>query len=409
VPIHDRWSKQATSRDARRNRSRAAADFPMQQRRSQRKRCATSNRWRASSLANIADHLRSRTSPIIFARHPERSEGPLRSERRSDHLIRALDPPAAGDVFAAIAAMSYAHAHPGAASRSRAAGKIVHVAGVRLTHADRVLFPDAGLTKEDLARFYASIASFIVPQIADRPLTLVRCPGGVAQDCSYMRHGRAWGPSALRRVAIQEKTKIGEYLVADDLQGVIALVQMDILEIHTWNSRFESLERPDRFVVDLDPGPDVPWATTVEAARFVRARLAARDLDSFVKTTGGKGLHVVVPNEPNLDWARSFEIVRKLVASIASEQRDLFTTSMAKSERGGRIYLDYLRNNRANTSVAAYSTRAKPHAPVSTPLRWDELDARTHPDSFTALTIPARLAKMRDPWRDYARTRQRLA
>src|SRR4051812_24013133 len=161
------------------------------------------------------------------------------------------------------------------------------VAGVRITHPDRVMFPDEGVTKVELARYYEGIADWIVPHVEGRPLTLVRCPTGPATGCFYMKHSKVWAPPALQRVTIQEKTKVGEYLVANSGAALVSLAQMDVLEIHTWNSRVGCIEQPDRLVLDIDPGPEVTWPEVIEAARLVRRVLEGVDLASFVKTTGG--------------------------------------------------------------------------------------------------------------------------
>jgi bifunctional non-homologous end joining protein LigD len=290
------------------------------------------------------------------------------------------------------------------------------VAGVGISHSDRVLFPSIGATKLDLARYYERIADWIVPHVVDRPLTLVHCPSGVPRtgarkgvDCVFMKHAKAWGPSALRRVRIQEKTKIGEYLVADNAKAVVALAQMDVLEIHTWNSRVADVEHPDRLVIDLDPGDAISWADVVDAARLVRKLLGILDLDSFVKTTGGRGLHVVVPLTPSADWSACLEFARAFAGSLVRRRPDRFTEQFGKAGRRDRILVDYLRNNRTNTSIAAYSTRAKPDAPVSVPLTWTELSPAKTPDRFTLASVLERLARpRRDPWHDYWRTRQHI-
>ncbi len=291
------------------------------------------------------------------------------------------------------------------------------VAGIGISHPDRVLFPEARATKLDLARYYERIADWIVPHVVDRPLTLVHCPHGVpaggarkGTDCVFMKHAKAWGPSALRRVRIPEKTKIGEYLIADSAAAVVALAQMDVLEVHTWNSRFADIERPDRIVIDLDPGGEIGWRDVVAAARLVRELLGVLDLVSFVKTTGGRGLHVVVPMTPHADWNQCLEFARTFALSLVRQRPDLFTEQFGKAGRQDKILVDYLRNNRTNTSIAAYSTRAKPAAPVSVPLTWPELSAARTPDRFTIRTVPDRLARLRaDPWKEYWRTKQRIS
>jgi len=276
------------------------------------------------------------------------------------------------------------------------------------------MFPAAGATKLAVARYYQSIARWILPHLVDRPLTLVRCPTGVrtgvkGDDCFYLKHSKVWAPAPLRRVRIREKTKIGEYLIVDDLPGLIGLAQMDVLEIHTWNSGFADIEHPNRVVIDLDPGSEVEWKTVVESARLVRELLAAMDLETFVKTTGGRGLHVVLPIRPSADWSQCLEFARALAAALVRRQASLFTSTFAKAGRDDKILVDYLRNNRTNTSIAAYSTRARPNAPVSVPLAWTELAGRRGPERWTISTVTQRLKKLTaDPWDAYWRSRQRI-
>jgi bifunctional non-homologous end joining protein LigD len=292
---------------------------------------------------------------------------------------------------------------------SRRGAAPVEAAGVRLTNPDRILFPGQGVSKRDLAQFYEAIADWILPHVKGRPLTLVRCPEGTSKPCFYMKHTGVWAPPALRRVKIQEKTKVGEYLVVDDLAGLVSLVQMGILEVHTWNSVADRLETCDRVVFDLDPDPAVPWERVVEAAVLLRTRLSTMDLESFVKTTGGKGLHVVVPLKPGASWDDAFAFSMALAEGIERKAPGAFTTVMPKARRKGRILIDTLRNRRGNTSVSAYSTRAKPHAPVSTPLTWDELGPEVTSDHFTIANIRERLDSLEaDPWAGYFKARQRI-
>jgi bifunctional non-homologous end joining protein LigD len=282
------------------------------------------------------------------------------------------------------------------------------VAGVRISHPDRLIYPELQISKLDLARYYDAIGEWVVPHVAGRPLTLVHCPDGLSAPCIYLRHGKAWGPNALRRVKIQEKTKIGEYLVADSVEGVVALAQMGIVEIHTWNSTAEDIERPNRIVWDLDPGPRVTWKQIVAAARLVRDVLKTLELQSWVKTTGGRGLHVVAPLTPSHDVAQCLEFSRVVSEAIVRTNPRLYTTTFAKAGREQKILIDYMRNNRTNTSVAAFSPRARPGAIVSMPLDWTEL--REPPSKWTLTTVPRRLKRLRkDPWARYWTTSQQFS
>ena len=283
------------------------------------------------------------------------------------------------------------------------------VAGVPISHPERVVLADAALTKLDLARYQESVASWSLPHLRGRPLTVVRCAGEIGAGCSFMKHSKVWAPAALRRVRIPEKTKLGEYLVADTVEAVVALAQMDVVEIHTWNTRVEHVEQPDRLVLDLDPGDEVPFAAVVQGGRLLREALRALGLESWVKTTGGRGLHVVAPIVPERDWSECLAFARSLAEAVARDYRS-YTTAYARAGRDKLILIDYLRNNRTNTSIAAFSPRARPGAPVSTPIAWDELAPGLDPFRFTVRTVPQRLARLRsDPWAGYFRSRQRLS
>ncbi|XYI00340.1 non-homologous end-joining DNA ligase [Sorangium sp. So ce1128] len=296
-----------------------------------------------------------------------------------------------------------------AAARGAEGGEEASVAGVRLSHPDKVLYPSQGITKRELALYYASIAERMVPQVKDRPLTLVRCPEGADRECIYMKHSKVWGPSALRRVTIQEKTKAGEYLVADSAEALVSLAQMGTLEIHTWNSTTSKLELPDRVVFDLDPDPSVSWDRVIAAALLLRERLTDLGLESFVKTTGGKGFHIVVPLAPRSGWDECLAFTKALAGDIARRDPKGYTIVVSKAQRKGKIFIDYLRNTRGATSVAAYSTRARPGAPVSTPLSWEELGPEVRSDQFTIRNLPERLASLKaDPWARYGNVRQKI-
>ena len=216
-----------------------------------------------------------------------------------------------------------------------------------------------------------------------------------------------WGPKVIRRVRIREKTKIGEYMIADTVEALLSLAQLNVLEFHTWNVDFDhDVERPNRIVFDLDPGPEITWPQTIGAARLLRKLLDALELDSWVKTTGGRGLHIVVPIRPEHGWSECLAFARALAELLVTQDFDLYTTQFAKSGRGRKILIDYLRNNRTNTSISAFSLRARPHAPVSMAIAWSQLRPAKSPERFTLRTAPRLLRD--DPWRDYWSSRQRL-
>lgn len=291
----------------------------------------------------------------------------------------------------------------------RQPAQLDQVRGIRITNAGRVMYRDPPLTKVDIARYYDRVIPAMMPHVEGRPLTLVRCGDGLAGGCFYMKHTKLWAPAALTRVKIQEKTKVGDYLVIESPEALISLAQINILEIHTWNTRYKKVECPDRIVLDLDPGPEVAWPAVVAAARKVRALLQTVDLDSFVKTTGGKGLHVVVPIEARHDWTGCLQFSRAVAELLTRHEPARFTTTFAKRGRERQILIDYMRNNRTNTSVAAFSTRAREGATVSVPLTWTELTPKLDPASFTVETVPARLEQQKkDPWAGYFTARQRL-
>jgi bifunctional non-homologous end joining protein LigD len=280
------------------------------------------------------------------------------------------------------------------------------VSGVSISHPERLIYPELGISKIQLARYYASIAEWILPHIEGRPLTLVHCPAGVAAPCRYLKHAKQWGPSALRRVKIPEKTKVGEYLVADSIEAVVSLAQMGVVEIHTWNSKTGDLERPDRIVWDLDPGPQITWKEVIRAARHVRDILKTLGLASWVKTTGGRGLHVIAPVTPSRDWSECLALSRAVGELLERTEPQTYTTAFAKAGRERKILIDYLRNNRTNTSICAFSPRARPGAMISMPVDWTEL--KRGPGPWTLTSVPGRLKRRADPWAGYWTSRQKV-
>lgn len=273
---------------------------------------------------------------------------------------------------------------------------------VKLTHRDRLYWPESGVTKEGLADYYADVWRHMGPFVVGRPLALLRCPGGVAEQCFFQKH--AWqGLSPSIRLARDPKNASDEPILAiDDLDGLIGLVQGGVLEIHPWGSSLAALEQPDMIVMDLDPGEGVSWEDIVRAAGEVRERLEDLGLPSFVKTTGGKGLHVVSPLKPKADWDAVKAFTKQVAESMAGDSPGRYVATITKSKRRGKILVDYLRNGRGATAVAAYSTRARAGASVSMPLAWDELGPGLGPSYFTVMNTATRLANLKhDPWADF--------
>ena len=282
---------------------------------------------------------------------------------------------------------------------------------VRLTHPEKVLYPEQGITKRELVQYYEAVSDWMLPHVVGRPLSLVRCPEGYQKGCFYQKHAAVGTPDVLRRVRIREGTGtvkgVGTYLFIDGLPGLLALVQMGVLEVHPWGSQVETLERPDRMTIDLDPSPEVPWSRMIETALTIRTRLRELGLESFVKTTGGKGLHVVAPLQAKQSWEEMKEFSRAVSEEFVQAAPQWFVATMTKAKRTGKIFLDFFRNTRGATAVAAYSTRARPGAPVSTPLSWEELPSLKSADAYTLGNVPARLASLRsDPWKGFFEVRQ---
>jgi bifunctional non-homologous end joining protein LigD len=281
---------------------------------------------------------------------------------------------------------------------------------VTLSHPDKVLYPDSGITKQDLANYYLAIKDLILPYLRRRPLTVLRCPAGKDASCFFQKHPDR-SLTELPEVDIKEnssKRKV-PYFYVEDTKDILELVQSNVLELHIWGSSVDDLERPNQIVFDLDPDTQVAFKQLKEAAFVVRDMLKRIGLESFLKTTGGKGLHVVVPITPEGDWDDVKEFARDVAVTFEKQSPEMFTANMSKKKRTGRIFLDYLRNGRGATAIAPYSTRAKAGATVSIPLSWDDLKlARTLP-TYTVLTAPKYLlARKKDPWAKFLSTKQSL-
>lgn len=280
---------------------------------------------------------------------------------------------------------------------------------VNLTHPDRIYWPDVGVTKEGLADYYTDVWRYMAPHVVGRPLALLRGPSGIAGQTFFQKH--AWKGINRHIVLVSDPGEKDEepYLAINDLDGLIGLVQSGVLEIHPWGSTVADWDRPDTIIMDLDPGEGVEWPAIIEAAQETRQRLEGAGLTAFVKTSGGKGLHVVAPLKPKADWPTVKAFTKSVADAMAGDRPDLYVSTIAKAKRRGKILIDYLRNQRGMTAVAPYSTRARPGAAVSMPLAWDELGPDIGPDHFTVDNTPTRLAALSsDPWADFRRSAKPL-
>jgi bifunctional non-homologous end joining protein LigD len=270
---------------------------------------------------------------------------------------------------------------------------------VKLTHPDRLYWPDSGVTKQGLADYYAEIFPFAAPFIVGRPLALLRCPDGIDGQQFFQKHPWKGMGSAILPV----EDPMGETAIAiKDLDGMISLAQGGALEIHPWGSTLADWERPDILIMDLDPGDGVAWEKVIDAAREIRERLERAGLTAFVKTSGGKGLHVAAPLTPQAEWPTVKTFAKSFADAMAADHPDAYVATIPKARRQGKILIDYLRNQRGATAVAPYGARARPGAPVSMPLDWDELSPSIGPAHFTIANAPTRLASLsKNPWENF--------
>jgi bifunctional non-homologous end joining protein LigD len=274
---------------------------------------------------------------------------------------------------------------------------------VKLTHPDRLYWPDEGVTKEGLANYYAEVWPLIGPFIVGRPLALLRAPEGVGGQSFFQKHSWRGMNKKIELVDDPQETNPDDKLIMiSDLDGLIGLVQSAVLEIHPWGSTIKDIEHPDIIIMDLDPGEGVSWPTVIEGAFEVKKRLEAEGLAAFVKTSGGKGLHIVSPIRPEADWTTVKDFTHRIAEAMARDDPDHYVATITKSKRPGKILVDYLRNGRGNTAVAPYSTRARKGAAVSMPLAWDELSEAVGPAYFTVMNAPARISSLgKNPWEDF--------
>jgi bifunctional non-homologous end joining protein LigD len=319
----------------------------------------------------------------------------------------------ASEVVREAATKPVARKPPAGRRAGKGRGGPPEVAGVPITHPDRVLFPEAQLTKLELAQLYERLAERVLPFLVDRPLTLVRCPQGARRTCFYQKHFTDQLPPGVSPIPIREKEDEAEesiYLRIRDVKGLIGLVQIGVLELHPWGSRVDRLEHPDMMIFDLDPGPGITHPQLVESALLVKERLDDLGLRSFVKTSGGKGFHIVVPLARRNSWeevkAFSGAVAEDLVRRLPAR----FVATMTKSKRAGKVFLDYFRNARGSTSVAPYSTRARRQGSISMPIRWEDLAGGegVRPDAVNVHNVLQWMQRSPDPWAEFFTLKQSL-
>ncbi len=289
------------------------------------------------------------------------------------------------------------------------ASKRADSGNARISHPERVVFAGAAYTKGDVADYYRSVAEWLLPELTGRPLSLLRCPDGSQGECFFQKHHADSLGDDVHAIALEQKSGREQYLYVDDIEGVIDLVQMNTLEFHPWGARVDDPERPDRMVFDLDPGQGVRWPAVVAAARDMRDGLRRAGLRSFVRLSGGKGLHVVVPiaRGPSWDAVRGF--CDAFAHAMVERAPERYVATMSKAKRPGKIFIDWLRNARGATSVASWSLRARKGAPVAVPLRWEDLGGIPRPAAFDLAAAKQRAARLRkDPWAGFDGMRQDL-
>lgn len=289
-------------------------------------------------------------------------------------------------------------------------GKTRTIGSVALTHPERLVYPDAGLTKQEVAEYYRAVADRILPELVGRPLSILRCPDGIGAACFFQKHYAEALGEKVRFALLREKDGGSDrYLYVEDEAGLLELVQMNAIEFHPWGAYADAPERPDRLIFDLDPAPDVGWPALVEAARDVRGELRRAGLESFVRLTGGKGVHVVAPIRSGPDWAEVKVFCEAVADAMAARSPLTYVATASKAKRKGRIFIDWLRNARGATSVASWSLRARAGAPVAMPLRWEELSSASSASMYDLASARRRAARLRtDPWPGFERLDQRL-
>lgn len=295
------------------------------------------------------------------------------------------------------------------ARMTKSTDEVVTIAGVRLTHPDRVLFPEQGASKRTIAAYYQRVCTRMLPYVDKRPLTLVRCPDGWDGECFYQKHANASIPTAVGRIEIREQSgHTREYMLVDSVNGLVATAQVGALELHIWGARSDRLDRPERIVFDLDPDEGLAFARVREAAFELRDMLKSAGLRCFPLLTGGKGIHVVVPIRRTRTWSEAKDFARGLASRMAEAAPDKYVTKASRAARSGKIYIDWLRNERGATAIAPYSLRARVGAPVAAPVNWDAVESCKSAHVFTLGNVENWLSSAAGSWRDYFSVHQSI-
>ncbi|MBS0322178.1 MAG: non-homologous end-joining DNA ligase [Proteobacteria bacterium] len=296
-----------------------------------------------------------------------------------------------------------------APTRKAASAATAEIAGVRLSNPDKPYFPEIGLSKHDVAAYYAAVAPVMLPYVSGRPLSLVRCPDGWQGECFYQKHAPPSLPATVGRIAVPEGTGNVPYAEASSATALVALVQWGVIEMHPWGARKPRIDRPDQLIFDFDPDGAVSWEVLVEAVTALRTLLTELGLVPFIKTTGGKGLHVVTPLRATITWDVAKGFAKAVAELMAATYPDRYVTTVSKARRKGRIFIDYLRNAMGSTAVAPYGLRARKGAPVAMPIAWSDLAQDVRLDHFNATNAARHVARRRtDPWAEFAASRRTL-
>ena len=338
---------------------------------------------------------------VLPDRGPEAAAPPRRGSEIAlapNRRPKVAVPPKQGPKYAAAARTSTS-----IVTARKPKARAASIEGVNVTHPDRELWP--GITKQHLAEYWQAVADHALPGLTHRPLAIVRCPEGIAGEHFFQKHGHGALPDGIRSAEADG----APYLAIDDLHGLVAMAQISAIELHAWGAAEADPTHPDFMVFDLDPGDGVAFADVARAATDVRDRLQQFGLQSFCRTTGGKGLHVVVPLEPKAGWDEVKPFCRAFAELMSEAEPDRFLPTMKKADRSGRILIDWLRNGMGATAVASFCPRARPGATVATPLAWDEVTRKLDPSEFTLRSVPDRLARLKvDPWNGFSRMKQHL-